>query len=242
MAMNVAAPLPFLLRATYSALFVGQFLPAGVGVDSARIALLWQARVPVALAIGSILLDRLAGLTAIVTLTLIGLPFLPDLLPEGAIEIFLGTLIVAGLVAAASPLVFQAASVNRWPRLSRSLRHIASVRRALFRLPMLSALGYALLIHVLSISSILLLARGFGHSVHFWQFLSVSAVALFLSLLPVSFNGWGVREGALMVGFSLLNVPGESAILISLFYGVLLAIVSLPGCLLLKFAGAKAGT
>ena len=36
----------FFLRATYAAVFAGQFLPASIGVDAARLALLWQQKLP----------------------------------------------------------------------------------------------------------------------------------------------------------------------------------------------------
>ena len=47
--------------------------------------------------------------------------------------------------------------------------------------------------------------------------------------IPISINGWGVREAAIVVLAAPLGVPAAQALLVSLTLGVLNAIASLPG-------------
>jgi uncharacterized membrane protein YbhN (UPF0104 family) len=244
-AIGLGFSVPFSLRATYSALFAGQFLPAGIGVDSARMAFLWRSGFSFSGSLASIALDRIAGVSAIVGLAIAGLPSSPVPLPAKGTWAICATIFV--LVSAVTGLL----NVDRVPLAGRGspwVRHIAALaaraRGALLSVHFLRALAYAGLIHLASIASIYFLAIAAGHVLPFWSLLTIVSVALFASLLPISFNGWGVREGALMFGLGALNVPGETALLISVVYGVLLLIIALPGSLAykLEFSGAKRPT
>jgi hypothetical protein len=49
----------------------------------------------------------------------------------------------------------------------------------------------------------------------------------------VSLNGWGVREGAIVVLAGPLGVPAPEALLVSMTLGVLSMLASLPGAVVL---------
>ena len=52
---------------------------------------------------------------------------------------------------------------------------------------------------------------------------------ILITLLPISFAGWGLREGT-MIGFLLFLGLSKSGILaLSVLYGILLILASLPG-------------
>jgi uncharacterized membrane protein YbhN (UPF0104 family) len=89
----------------------------------------------------------------------------------------------------------------------------------------------AVSLHVFAILAIWLLAQAFGQDLRLRDLVTVTAAAILVSMLPVSFNGWGVREGAMMLGLALLAVPREVALMISLLYGIGSALWSLPGSL-----------
>ena len=59
LASSILLSARFCLRATYTAVFAGQFLPASVGVDAVRLALLWQQKFPLRTGLQSIAIDRL---------------------------------------------------------------------------------------------------------------------------------------------------------------------------------------
>jgi len=233
-ALGIELSRRFFVRATYAALFAGQFLPAGVGPDAVRFTLLWRQRVVLGGAIQSIAIDRICGVGALLVLVYAGLPFTMDLLPAGS------TLAIA---AASALLVVGFGTlwlVDRWPlpaarrrgRLGRILSLISEGRAAIVSRHTAIALAFAVSLHLLAILAVTVLARAFGYELRFRELVTVTAAAILVSMLPISFNGWGLREGAMMLGLSLLAVPRDVALMISLLYGVGSALWSLPGSLL----------
>lgn len=66
----------------------------------------------------------------------------------------------------------------------------------------------------------------------FIDMITVLPLITLIASLPISFGGWGVREGAFIYGFGLLGVPMETAFLISVQTGLIgllvTALVGLP--------------
>jgi hypothetical protein len=54
-------------------------------------------------------------------------------------------------------------------------------------------------------------------------------------VVPISFAGWGVREGAAILTFGLVGVSPEDALSISVMLGVVLALHGIPGGILWLF-------
>jgi hypothetical protein len=50
-----------------------------------------------------------------------------------------------------------------------------------------------------------------------------------LQAVPISFNGWGLREGLFTVYFAQLGLPRESALAFSLVGAGLMVVLSLSG-------------
>jgi len=230
-ASGLALPRGFFLPATYASTFAGQFLPSGVGTDAVRLALLWRRDVPLRAGFQSIAIDRICGVSALVVLIWAGMPFVLRLLPPGT----------AGPVAAASALLVLAVAgllmidrlplPPRWRRGApgRLLSLVADARTAMATPRSGFTLLFGIVIHTLSAIAVLLLARAFGHDLRLHDLLTVTSIAIFAGMLPISFNGWGVREAALMVGLSLLAVPRDLALMLSFLYGIGGVLASLPG-------------
>jgi glycosyltransferase 2 family protein len=221
----------FFVRALYAAVFAGQFLPAGIGIDAARVAMLWRQQVPLRTALASVVLDRLAGISAIFLLVVTGYPFAVNLLPSSTVYPII-TAVFAFFVGCTAALFVDRVPLParlRRGRLKSLLMMAADLRTAARTQHALVALTYGVALHVLSILSVLLLSEAFGYQLQFRELLFVVSVAIFAALLPISFNGWGVREGAMILALSLLGVSRESALAISLLFGVASAIASLPG-------------
>jgi uncharacterized membrane protein YbhN (UPF0104 family) len=61
------------------------------------------------------------------------------------------------------------------------------------------------------------------------HFLVLVPPVLFLSMMPVSFAGWGVREGAMVAALSAVGVPAHQSLAMSIAYGLVNVVASLPG-------------
>ncbi|PNQ96029.1 hypothetical protein C1S70_25715 [Azospirillum argentinense] len=65
-------------------------------------------------------------------------------------------------------------------------------------------------------------------------------MTIFAAALPISLNGWGVREGAFVAGFALYGLGATDALALSLMIGLSVTLSSLPGGLLwLSLKGPK---
>jgi hypothetical protein len=67
-----------------------------------------------------------------------------------------------------------------------------------------------------------LIALSLGIDLSIVDGLAVLPAVILASALPISIAGWGVREGAMVVGLGLLAIDGSDAALVSIFFGLLL--------------------
>ena len=65
----------------------------------------------------------------------------------------------------------------------------------------------------------------------FWDLAVIVPISFVVQMLPVSVNGFGVREATFSFYFSRIGLPIESALLVSLVAQALIMLFSLTGCL-----------
>ncbi len=125
-----------------------------------------------------------------------------------------------------------------WPQpllaLARTVR--SEVRRALLRWPVC---GWQLLSSLAVVTSYLLLfvfsARALGIATPVQTLLPLIPLVLLGMLVPFTVSGWGVREGVAALVWPLAGLPAEQGVAISVLYGILVLLSSLPGLLTLAF-------
>lgn len=69
--------------------------------------------------------------------------------------------------------------------------------------------------------SVYFIALSTGAHFTFFDLMSVLPVITLVASLPLSFGGWGVREGAFVYGLGLIGIPMEMAFVISIEIGLL---------------------
>jgi len=219
------------LKLTWSGLFFGQVLPASIGGDvvrgwlGARNGLGWK---PV---VSSLVLDRVIALLAAVAMILCALPWIAGeeagalrLTALVSVVVVLGLLL--GLFADHLPLPAQIADITA-VQTARAM--IAQIRSGLFSAPGAAALSLSLLIHAMTITAVALLASALGVVNPIVPSAVVVPVALVAAAIPVSVNGWGVREGVMVAGFALFGIAQPEAFLISVLLGLSVVVSALPG-------------
>lgn len=231
-ASGIAMPLGFYMKATYSALFIGQFLPAGLGVDAARLAYFMHRRARLAQALQSLALDRLTGVISMIAVLALGLPViwakLPGILRLFSLSLVLAT--VAGVCVVMS--INRFGFIVRYPGTGRRRKIIdlmLAVRSSIFSKESAAAFAISIGIYCLMILGVHMIASAIGVETGYFPLLAIVALAMFVSLLPISVNGWGVREGAMVAGLAVLGVSKESALAISLLFGFANALITVPG-------------
>ncbi len=231
-ASGIDMPLRFYMKATYSALFIGQFLPAGLGVDAARLAYFMHRRARLSQALQSLALDRLTGVTSMISVLALGLPIIWDRLP-GILRLFSLSLVLATIVGVCVVmLVNRLGFIVRYPGTGRRRKIIdlvLAVRSSILSRQSAAAFAISIGIYCLMILGVHLIASAIGVETGYFPLLAIVALAMFVSLLPISVNGWGVREGAMVAGLAALGVSKESALAISLLFGFANALITVPG-------------
>lgn len=91
------------------------------------------------------------------------------------------------------------------------------------------------------LGAVWLVAGGLGIPVSLGDVAGATALTYFLTLLPISINGYGLREVGMLALYVQLGATAEQASALALITRAMLMIVSLPGALWLSnVAGAAA--
>jgi len=102
-------------------------------------------------------------------------------------------------------------------------------------------LAWSALGHVNVTLCVYVLALGLNLNVTLMECLALFPPVLLVTTLPISIAGWGVREYAMMKAFSLVGVPSEGALVLSLLFGLVAMAVSLPGGIVWLTSGERRG-
>ncbi len=220
--------------------FFSQGLPASIGSDAFRIWYQKQAGVPLALAAKTVLADRLVGFFTLVGLTVISLWFLIDrigneelLMPVTLLALALLGAMILGI------LLVRLQLLRPWQtRRGGMLKTVAQIYNWVLECvgfvgtvspaQTIAIIGLAVVVHLMTIA-ITYVAAVHSTDVSFLDCFAAVTPALLVAYLPISIAGWGVREAAVVAGFSLIGVPGEISLPVSLLVGLSVFSVSLLG-------------
>ena len=224
--LSFPGPWPTYLGFYYVGMFFNLFLPTGIGGDLFKAHFLSREEGRRFLALFTVVGDRLFGLIAMLILGG-GAVILEDgLLPEPfAGFLKAGSLLV--LMGLAGVPLLQRAIDRLWPRISGRLEGLFILWRHPKRL--LFVLGLSFALQGLGMGAVALLGRGIGiHLPLAFYFASLPLVGI-ITLIPVSFNGIGVREGAFVYFFGLKGIAPEPALGLGLLFFSLQVGLSLVG-------------
>lgn len=227
-------------RMTFIGGFFGQAFATFVSGDAVRIWLLARSGAGYRVAGNAVLLDRVFGIAALVVLIALGLPALLDILPAAEMRAS-ATVVTAGFAALIGGFILLGCLIDPTRRRNLAvttklpwLLDVAGAARHVIAAPAAAALAFllGLAVQLLSVAGIYLLFRGMGISVFAANCLLFIPFVMLIAMLPLSFAGWGLREGAMVVAFGLVGVAGDTTLAVSIAFGLILLITSLPGLLL----------
>lgn len=217
-------------------MFFNQTLPSSVGGDAMRVWLLMRDRVTFGKAVNTVLCDRVFALVVLIGLSTVTLPLFYEHVADPNARFGVTAFIVIGLVGFTVFLAFgtQLAHLLRRWKFSHPLGELAHDFHRLFTTPTvtLSLLVWSLTIHLLTIIAAWVIANVLMIDAPLTDCLVIIPAVVLITMLPVSIAGWGVREGAMVVGFGLVGVLPSDALAISICFGLASIIVGLPGGLL----------
>jgi uncharacterized protein (TIRG00374 family) len=220
----------FYVKSYFKGAFFNQVLPGSIGGDAVRVLEVASNGFRKREAFYGIFIDRIVGLLGLLALNLGANMFSRSLMP-GWLFNLLNILCLGGFAGFLIFLYVGAASIFRRNRLLRVIYNITvrfwrvygSARGVIVQF------GLSFFSHVFAVLSLFMLgsALGMGYPASVY-FVAVPPVLL-LSIVPVSLAGWGVREGGMVGIFMLIGADKETVLSMSILYGIILIVSSLPG-------------
>lgn len=227
------------VRTALDAIFIGVFFSqtfiSFIGGDAMRVWRLTTRGVTLSLAARAVLLDRVAGFVALIGLIAGCLPFLYAILPDSAMRTGLLMALALGLFATVFFLALsRTPDALRKVRILRLLADVSDQTLTIARNPsnLFPLMSLSLVVQLMNVAAIYAIALGLNANVSFGNLIILVPPVLLLAMLPISFAGWGVREGAMVVALGLVGVSAELSVAISICFGLALIVIGLPGGLL----------
>ena len=216
--------------AFYSAAFLNNFALGTIGGDIARIWLARRFERPLGQIILSVVLDNVVGLIGVVFMALLTLPAISHPWAMASWLACLGLLSLFLVVLCCLRPIERAFGREPKPRAAAFVLRLAKTIRSLTTNRMAAvAVLYAMLSALCVGLSAYFVALSLGIELSATAAMAVMAMVLLATALPISIAGWGIREASLVTMLGLLGTSNEPALLLSLEFGLLTMLASLPG-------------
>lgn len=248
-ALEQEVPYGRLVYLYFVGFFFNNFIPSGFGGDVVKVISLQQDQAPGAEALSSVIMDRLTGLIGSASIALVALawnqvPFwfggsttdlnLPPLIMVAIALISLGAPVGFLVLRLIDPLEL----IGKHLPFARPITTRSGLQkfvRTIQRYPidaLIKALSVSLPFTIGLVAIQYAIARALSIAVPFYLFSLFVPIIAIINVLPVSFNGLGMREGVYQFLFVPVGVSSASAIAMSLAFYFLRVAAGLIGGLL----------
>lgn len=217
------------IRKLFSLYLIGSFfstlLPGVIGGDAVRGFYLYQTTRNGSLSIASIFMDRYIGFVVLVAICAFAFPFGYGYFQGLPVEWLLPLIILSFIFA--SFLIFGLRIGKRLKVISAFYDYFHTYwnqKKVIGKAMVLSAL-----VQLSAIVSVNILSLGFGQHIPFIASLIFIPLIIMFTTIPISISGLGVREGAFVLFFGLIDIKPEVATAISLSWFFSITASSLLG-------------
>jgi hypothetical protein len=238
-ALGAPAPIRRLTASYLVATFFNNFLPSNIGGDIVRVRDSSRLTGSVATSLAVVGIDRILGFGALYVLAAVAFALAPPVVRglAGARAVLLGLALLFGFLA----YVFFRPGTARWIMAVTRLNSIEWAREQFevvqgavhayrARVGTIWLAGAAsVVIQALVVLYYLEIAHALGIPLPASAAFLMVPLCTLLQAVPVSFNGWGLREGLFALYFSQVGLPRSSALAFSLVGAGLMVLLSLSG-------------
>jgi uncharacterized protein (TIRG00374 family) len=233
--INVKISFSNTLAFTFIGQFFNQILPSSIGGDAVKILALSKCGFSLSKSTSSVFCDRFVGLIVLILSIFFALIIIPENLNLhlSDINFFIYTSII---------FVFIFFFVLR-----KYIKHISNIfkKNKLFKSILLiiddffflfSSLNnitkiffLSLIIQLITVYVFYIISFSISSVVSFKIYFILIPVVTLISMIPISFAGWGLREVALVVAFDFAGLNESHAVTISILFGLIQIIWAFPG-------------
>jgi len=213
----------------YSSSFFNTLPLGNIGGDIARISLARKFKLPARPLITSVVVDHVVAVMGFIMLAVLTSPTVPH--PFARVAWRGGVIALGGAAIGILLLMAGDRVLVRYRNhfLMSTLSRITTELRCLMQRQSLFALLYAVLSATCSGLAAYFIAHGLGIGMQVMPMLAIMSTVTLVVVLPISLAGWGLREVSLVGLLGLLGVNKEAAVLLSVEFGLLNTLVTLPG-------------
>ncbi|WP_456269900.1 flippase-like domain-containing protein [Kushneria sp. AK178] len=239
--MGMSLPLPTAISEYYLSTFLNQMLPGGVTGDLGRAWRHGTRQVSHGAALRAVIIERASGQAALLLVALITLLLFTPLrhglverlsraglmlhedteVPHTLIYVTVMAVLLAGVWVHRHPPYWLSA-------LRRDLRRGLWNRRLWLR-QLMSSLAIVMSYMLVFVCC----ARALGEPLSTTVLLALTPPVLMAMAIPLSVAGWGIRESAAALIWILAGLPAQQGVAISMTYGAVILLSSLPGAVVL---------
>jgi len=224
----------------YIGSFFNTMMPSSVGGDVIKAYMLGK-KVDKIKVFSSVIMDRLTGLIAVIFIAVLAIASFYPLLPRHVIPLILLIVIfffLSLLLLIKTSFFEQLLDIifQRWKR-PRNFFHgiIMSLKTYKDKKLLLSALLISFLFHLLMILNNYVLSISIGMDIPLIYFFIFVPIAELLVALPISIQGFGVREGSYAILFSSVGTSYAAAFSIGFLDQIVKVVVSIIGGIIYVF-------
>ncbi len=249
-ALGCVAPLRHLTASYLVATFFNNFLPSNIGGDIVRVRDGSRLTGSTTASLAVVGIDRILGLGALWVLGAFAFVFAGPELRElaGARAVLLGlglVFLVLGTVFFRPGIARRLMSVSRLNDVDWIRKRFEVVQEAVhsYRAQIATvwlAFAASLALQTLVVWYFLAIARALRIPLDVPAAFLMVPLCTLLQAVPISFNGWGLREGLFALYFSQVGLSRESALAFSLTGAGLIILLSLSGAVVWMARGAPA--
>lgn len=263
-AKGIRISYPSMLRIVFVSNFFSLAIPSSIGADALRIMLLKRESYCVTHSTSMVVMDKVLSVLAMLVFSLAGMLVVWNAIPDQRVLLFLIVVIAVTLLGILASFSKIPKSFLRWlserlqplkngPR-GRRIKVFGVLEKLLVLLSgihdsfvdflkqprtLVTVFGWNAVNQVFRILMVhfLFLALGYSVSLHM-QFAFVPVIML-LTLLPITYFGLGIREGAFLFFFTQIGIPASVCLSVSLLTYLLIVAGMIPGALLLWVPRSK---
>jgi uncharacterized membrane protein YbhN (UPF0104 family) len=219
--LRVGLPMTSAYRAYYRAQFLNATLPSGVVGEVDRAV--WHGHTSQAMSRGirSVVWDRVAGQLVLFGLAVLTIPAVAQPLRTWMVCALVVVVVVVLVASASGSTAVKAV----WAEI-RAVPGAPDVWPKALVLSILAAAGH--------VAVFVIAARSVGVSAPTVELIPLGLIVLQVSSIPVGVSGWGPREGGAALVFAAVGLGASTGLAVSVTYGVLATLGTLPGVLALR--------
>jgi uncharacterized membrane protein YbhN (UPF0104 family) len=225
---EIKVPLIEVFKITYVGLFVSNFLPSTIGGDGVRFVSLLRYDARKRICLASVIIDRLLNiLIMFIVLPFAIFGFVPEI-NQLFQKIFGDDNDFRSRITQFSQVNVLVAFISK---IKNQIRETISLIGIYWKSPksLFSALFVAVIALLFSFYGTYLMAVSLGINVSIFEVIKISSIVYVFTLIPISFNGFGIRELIMTSLYVSVGAAIEEATMLALITRLLMVIVTSVG-------------